>query len=85
MKNVVERAIDELGRVVLPEDFRRKLHMQTGEKMRLELSGDGIVLKKACPSCVICAETNSLVENEGKHLCIKCFYGFLEKQKSGQK
>lgn len=38
------RKIDELGRVVLPLDFRRALHMKEGQTLRIIVKDDHLEL-----------------------------------------
>ena len=46
MKEVV-RTVDELGRIVLPAEYRQILHIAPMEKVQVTLLPDGIVIKKA--------------------------------------
>jgi transcriptional pleiotropic regulator of transition state genes len=67
------RAIDELGRIVVPKTFRRILGIEAGDMLEMNLNDNGeIVITKATPSCVFCGETNDLRELEKKHICSKC-------------
>lgn len=36
--------VEKRGRVVLPAEIREKLHIRTGEKLRVESNGDEITL-----------------------------------------
>lgn len=42
---IMSRSMDELGRVVLPAEFRQKLGIHEGDLMDMELKKDSIVLK----------------------------------------
>ena len=43
----IVRRIDDLGRVVIPKEIRRALHMETGEPLELYTNKNGeIILKK---------------------------------------
>lgn len=47
MKNTgVTRRIDNLGRIVIPKEFRKKLHINQGELLELYLNNEEIVLQK---------------------------------------
>ncbi len=47
MKTGIVRRIDELGRVVIPKEIRRTMHLKEGEEMEVYVAGDGeLVLKK---------------------------------------
>ena len=68
----VVRKMDELGRIVLPIEFRRALEI--GEKDRLEfiLDGDKLILKKFDESCLFCSATRDLVTYRGRNVCVHC-------------
>lgn len=40
------RRIDELGRIVIPKDMRKKLHIRENESLEIYIEGDEIRLKK---------------------------------------
>lgn len=40
------RRIDELGRIVIPKDIRKKLHMKENEPLEIYIEDDGIKIKK---------------------------------------
>lgn len=42
----IVRRVDELGRVVLPMELRRTLHISTGDSLEFYVESDRIVLKK---------------------------------------
>ena len=42
----VVRRIDELGRIVIPKEIRKSLHIKEGESLEIYLNMDSIVLKK---------------------------------------
>lgn len=43
------RRVDDLGRIVLPKDVRRKVGISEGTPMEIYVSADGVILKKYCP------------------------------------
>lgn len=47
MKTSVTRKIDELGRVVIPSDFREELGIEPGEKVEIHMDGGRVILKRA--------------------------------------
>lgn len=71
------RKIDELGRIVIPIDIRRKLGVNNGESLEIALQNDTVILKKHHETCIFCFESENLVNFEGKLVCEKC----LEKLK----
>ncbi len=60
MERKLVRIVDELGRVVLPREFRQALHWESGTQVEVTLTEDAIILKlyagqeKASPDCPQC-------------------------------
>ena len=42
----IVRRIDELGRIVIPKEIRKTLHIKNGENLEIFIDGETIVLKK---------------------------------------
>jgi len=42
----IVRRMDELGRVVIPKEMRRTMHLREGEELEIFAAEDGLVLKK---------------------------------------
>ena len=42
----IVRRMDELGRVVIPKEMRRTMHLREGEELEIFADGDGLFLKK---------------------------------------
>ncbi|MBE6700387.1 MAG: AbrB/MazE/SpoVT family DNA-binding domain-containing protein [Ruminococcaceae bacterium] len=66
------RAIDELGRIVVPIDFRSELEIKSGDLLKMELQGNTIVIRKNTPACVFCGAEDDLVTFGSKTVCKKC-------------
>ena len=66
------RAIDELGRIVLPIEFRTALDIKSGDLLKMDMDGEKIVIQKNTPSCVFCGTEIALTKYEGKTICIDC-------------
>lgn len=70
------RRVDELGRVVVPKELRRRLGIEDDkDSFEIYMDGDSIVLRKYQPSCIFCGEMESLVSFGGKNVCAKCAEG----------
>lgn len=41
------KKIDQLGRIVVPKDLRKKLNIEIGDDLDIQLNGNAIVVKKA--------------------------------------
>lgn len=66
----IVRKIDELGRIVLPMEFRKELNV--GEKcdMRMEVKGGTIILT---PNVCLCANCKAIIPTGTKYnLCENC-------------
>ena len=68
----VIRKIDDLGRIVIPQEIRRAMQLQGGDSVELCLDGERLVLHKYAVSCVFCGQREALHEYQGKYLCQHC-------------
>lgn len=65
MKRSVTRKIDELGRVVIPSDFREELGMEPGEKVEIYIDEGRVILKREVKTDPL-SEINNLKERISK-------------------
>ncbi|MDR1101291.1 MAG: AbrB/MazE/SpoVT family DNA-binding domain-containing protein [Clostridiales bacterium] len=73
MKNTgITRKVDELGRIVLPIEIRRRLSVAEHDALEIYVDGDSCILKKYLPSCIFCHSTKDLSEFKEKLVCKKC-------------
>ncbi|MBC8546956.1 AbrB/MazE/SpoVT family DNA-binding domain-containing protein [Clostridiaceae bacterium NSJ-31] len=72
MSEICERAVDELGRVVLPKELRHALDLREKMKLSIRREGDEIVLSKARPCCKLCGSEQELTEVGYNSLCAAC-------------
>jgi len=66
------RRIDQLGRVVIPAELRRRLGLHDGDLVSVATENGGIMLRKVEPQCVICGHSTHLTDLHGEHLCARC-------------
>lgn len=66
------RAIDELGRIVVPIEFRTALDIKAGDLLKMDIEGEKITVQKNTPSCVFCGSETALTKHEGKTICLDC-------------
>ena len=66
------RRVDELGRVVIPKEIRKKLDIQEKDPLEIYVQEDCIVLKKYESNCIFCGNTKDLTEYKEKLICKKC-------------
>lgn len=68
----IVRKVDELGRIVIPIELRRTLGIELRDPLEIYVDAESIMLKKYAPACVICGESDGLIEFKGKKICKKC-------------
>jgi len=68
----ITRAIDALGRVVVPVEFRRALGIGDHDLVEISLDADRIVLRRVERACVFCRSTTELRELRGRPVCEPC-------------
>lgn len=52
----IERTLDNLGRVVIPSEFRKELGIESNSKVIIMLSDGEIIIKGQKASCALCGE-----------------------------
>jgi len=67
----IVRKVDELGRVVLPIELRKTLHIDVKDPMEIFVSDGTIILKKYEPSDIFTGDMDDLVEYKGKKISKK--------------
>ena len=68
----IVRKVDELGRIVLPIELRRKFDIEVKDSLEIYTEGDSIILKKYEPACIFCGGATSVVNYNGKNICPDC-------------
>ena len=66
------RKVDELGRMVLPSELRKRFGITEGDYLAISVEGQRIVLEKVESGCVFCDVTDGLVDFRGKYVCGTC-------------
>ena len=66
------RALDDLGRIVLPIEMRRNLNIAERDSLEIFVDGNTIVLKKHETACIFCGSTKNLTTYKDKSLCTAC-------------
>ena len=73
MKSVgIVRKVDELGRIVIPVELRRKFGIDIKDSMEIYVDGEQIILKKYQPACIFCDNATDVVNFMGKNICSDC-------------
>lgn len=68
----IVRKIDELGRIVLPIEIRRTMHIDVRDPMEIYVDGNSIVLKKYEQECVFCGSTKKVTNFKNRNICESC-------------
>ena len=72
-KRGIIRKTDDLGRVVIPIEYRKKLKIGKNEDVEMMLIGNTVVVKKPVDSCIKCNNSISELSNKiGINLCDNC-------------
>ena len=67
----VVRRLDELGRITIPMEIRKILHLEERESLQIFVEDDRIVLQKYAPADIFTGETEDLIEYRGKKVSKK--------------
>lgn len=64
----IVRKLDELGRITLPIELRRNLHINEKDPLEIFVDDDKIVLKKYEPCDIFTGEMDELIDYYGKKI-----------------
>ncbi|SHH20109.1 AbrB/MazE/SpoVT family DNA-binding domain-containing protein [Clostridium grantii] len=67
----IVRRLDELGRIVIPKELRKKLNFVEKET-QINISKEEVYLKKYSVGCMQCGEVNGVITTGKVSLCRKC-------------
>ena len=68
----ITRCIDELGRIVIPKEIRKKLDITPETPLEIHLEGNTITMQKDVSVCVFCGSEPADVNFKGKSICRAC-------------
>jgi AbrB family transcriptional regulator, transcriptional pleiotropic regulator of transition state genes len=68
----IARRIDDLGRIVIPKEYRRIFGIEVGDHLDMTLAGDGIMVRKVQHSCVFCGSQDDLGMFRNRLICGEC-------------
>ena len=67
------RAVDKMGRVVIPKEIRKQLGVKNDvDSFEIYMEGDKVILKKYQPTCIFCDNLADSVEFCGQIVCKGC-------------
>ena len=68
----IVRRIDELGRIVIPIEIRKRFGLGERDPVEISVQGENILLTKAHNVCVFCAGEDDLLDFRGRCVCRAC-------------
>lgn len=66
------KEIDHLGRILIPKELRKAMHIEDGDPYEIFVEGTTIILKKYAPSCTFCNSSEDVTQFKGKNICGAC-------------
>ena len=74
------KRLDQVGRVVLPQDLRQELKWIEGDLLSFTRVDNGIFICKCIPSCLVCGKEETLFSlRDDCYLCQDCAKGLFDK------
>ncbi len=68
----IVRKIDHLGRIVIPKEMCRILHISSKDPIEITLEGKRIILNKHEVGCIFCDAHDGLTNYGDKLICRRC-------------
>lgn len=68
----IVRNIDELGRLVIPKEMRKKMGISESSPVEIFVENDRIIVTKYQDSCIFCGGSYELSDFKGKRVCKTC-------------
>ena len=78
----IVRNIDELGRIVIPKEIRKKLGIESNDPVEIFVNGETVVLAKYHPVCHFCGRTEGIKDFKSKAICTECIRELYEEVKN---
>ncbi|AZO95661.1 AbrB/MazE/SpoVT family DNA-binding domain-containing protein [Iocasia frigidifontis] len=78
----IVRKIDDLGRIVLPKELRKTMHIDRKDPMEIYVDEDTVILKKYEPACLFCGNAEDTIEYKKKVICKSCLKEMLGKEET---
>jgi AbrB family transcriptional regulator, transcriptional pleiotropic regulator of transition state genes len=68
----VVRRVDELGRIVIPVEIRKRFGIRDRDPLEISVQGDSVVLTRPIDRCVFCSSLDDLTEFRERSVCADC-------------
>ena len=66
------RHIDDLGRIVIPIEIRKRFALAEKDPLEISVKDDVILLSKPQTVCVFCGRRSTLQQHRGRSVCRTC-------------
>lgn len=66
----IVRAMDQLGRIVIPKELRRTMHLVEGQEIEIFTEGDSIILSPNRKHCMVCGSEEERILKKKNNICI---------------
>ena len=68
----IVRRVDELGRLVIPKEMRKKMNIADNDPVEIFVDGEKIIITKYTPFCTFCQSDERVTEFKGRNVCRAC-------------
>ena len=68
----IVRNVDDLGRVVVPKELRRRMGIENGDAVEIYGEENRIIIEKYTPACLFCGGNDGIVQFKDKRICSAC-------------
>lgn len=75
-ETAIVKNVDKLGRLLIPKEYRDRLHINQHEILEVLLEENGIRIRKIGDSCAVCGKKRRLVFIKNKAVCRDCLLEF---------
>lgn len=78
----IVRDVDGLGRIVIPKELRKTLHIDSKDPLEIYVDGTSVILKKYKPACIFCDGAENVVTLNDHKICKDCIDKLIELSKN---
>ena len=68
----IVRRVDELGRLVIPKEMRKKMNIADNDPVEIFVDGEKIIITKYTPFCTFCQSDENVTEFKCRNVCRAC-------------
>jgi len=68
----IVRKVDELGRIVMPIETRKRLGIGPKDPVEIFVEKDRVIMKKYEPACIFCGDADNVILYKEKRICKAC-------------